>query len=205
MRPVSTPAAGPAAGGVSNAGAFSVTLSAERGRTRRRAALAGARESETAPPQGARPILLLPTHCAKDQAMAQRPEDRTTEPRMDAEALYREDIYTDRRVGTIRVLTPVKKDGSPDPARSVAYVGEAQLLTSVGALPVSFEIEAKTLEEAVAKFTEAAKDAVERTVRDLQELRRQAASSILVPQGGMGGLGGLGGGGLPGGGKIQLP
>jgi hypothetical protein len=42
-------------------------------------------------------------------------------------------------------------------------------------------------------------------MKDLQELRRQAASSIVVPQGGMGGLGGLPGGGMPGGGKIQIP
>lgn len=138
--------------------------------------------------------------------MALRPEDRGGEPRMDPAALYREDVYTDRAVGTIRVLTPVKADGSPDPGRKTAYVGEAQLLTSVGALPVNFEIEAASLEEAAKKFGAAARDAVERTVKDLQELRRQAASSILVPQGGMGSLGGLGGaGGIPGGGKIQLP
>jgi len=47
-----------------------------------------------------------------------------------------------------------------------------------------------------------AKEAVERTMKDLQELRRQAASSIVVPQGGMGGLGGPGG--LGPGGKIQI-
>ena len=35
----------------------------------------------------------------------------------------------------------------------------------------------------MAKFAEVAKEAVERTVKDLQELRRQAASSIVVPQG----------------------
>jgi hypothetical protein len=39
-------------------------------------------------------------------------------------------------------------------------------------------------------------------VRELQEMRRQAASSIVVPQGGMGGLGP---GALGGGGKIQMP
>jgi hypothetical protein len=122
---------------------------------------------------------------------------------MDPATLYREEIYTDRKVGTIRTLTPVKRDGSPDASRKTVYVGEAQLLTSVGALPITFEIEAKSLDEAVAKFAGVAKDAVERTVRDLQELRRQAASSIVVPQGGMGGLGGAGG--LPGGGKIQIP
>ena len=135
--------------------------------------------------------------------MAQRPDDRTGDPRMDPKSLYREEMITDRKVGTIRVLTPIKSDGSPDSGREVTYIGEAQLLTSVGTLPINFEIEAKTLDEAVSRFAEVAKEAVERTMKDLQELRRQAASSIVVPQGGMGGLGGPGG--LGPGGKIQIP
>ena len=134
--------------------------------------------------------------------MAQKPEDRTADPKMDPAALYREEVYTDRKVGTIRTLTPVKSDGSNDASRPVLYVGEAQLLTSMGAVPITFEIEAASLEEAVKKFAENAKEAVERTVKDIQEMRRQAASSIVVPQGGMGGMGP---GGLPGGGKIQMP
>jgi len=137
--------------------------------------------------------------------MAQRPDDRTGDPKMDPKSLYREEMITDRKVGTIRVLTPIRSDGSNDASRQVAYIGEAQLLTSVGTLPINFEIEAKTLDEAVSRFAEVAKEAVERTMKDLQELRRQAASSIVVPQGGMGGLGGLPGGGMPGGGKIQIP
>lgn len=134
--------------------------------------------------------------------MAEKPEDRTADPKMDPAALFREETYTDRKVGTIRTLTPVKPDGSSDSSRSVVYVGEAQLLTSMGAVPITFEIEAGSLDEAVKKFAENAKEAVERTVKDIQELRRQAASSIVVPQGGMGGMGP---GGLPGGGKIQMP
>ena len=134
--------------------------------------------------------------------MATRPDERLTEPKMEPDSLFLEEVFTDRRVGTIRRLTPVKGDGGVDTTRSVSYVGETQIMTSVGALPISFEIEAKNLAEAAAKFGPEAKDAIERTVRDLQEMRRQAASSIVVPQGGMGGLGGLGGGG---GGKIQMP
>ncbi|HKA46107.1 MAG TPA: hypothetical protein VKF40_29215 [Burkholderiales bacterium] len=121
---------------------------------------------------------------------------------MDPAALYREDVYTDRKIGVIRRLTPVKGDGTDDPERTVLYSGETQIMTSVGALPVSFEIDAQSLDEAASGYADAAKAAVERTVRDLQELRRQAASSIVVPQGGMGGLPG---GGMPGGGKIQIP
>ena len=136
--------------------------------------------------------------------MAQKPEDR--DPKMDAAALYKEEIVTDRKVGTIRMLTPIKKDGSTDSSRAVIYIGEAQLMTNVGTLPINFELEAQTLEDAVAKFSDTAKDAVERTMKDLQEMRRQAASQIVVPQGGMGGLGGMGGpGGVPPGGKIQIP
>jgi hypothetical protein len=136
--------------------------------------------------------------------MAQRPDERGGDPTMDATALYREEIVTDRRVGTIRMLTPIKSDGSTDSSRAVIFIGEAQLMTSVGTLPINFELEAKSLTDAVAQFAEGAKEAVERTMKDLQELRRQQASSIVVPQGGMGGLGGPGG--LPGaGGKIQIP
>jgi hypothetical protein len=129
--------------------------------------------------------------------MAAKPEG-VPDLKMDTAGVYREDIYTDRKMGTIRTLTPVKSDGSPDTSRQTVYVGETQILTNMGALPVTFEIEAKTLEEAVAKFGEAARDGVERTIHDIQELRRQAASSIVVPQGGLPPMAG-------GGGKIQMP
>lgn len=138
--------------------------------------------------------------------MAQRP-DQAPETKMDADSLYREDIITDRKVGTIRRMIPLKTDGSDDSARPTIYVGEAQIMTNAGPLPINFDIEAKTLAEAVEKFGSSAKEAVERTVRELQELRRQQASSIVVPgAGGMGGLGGPGGlGGAGGPGKIQIP
>ncbi|PZP61478.1 MAG: hypothetical protein DI596_04965 [Azospira oryzae] len=142
--------------------------------------------------------------------MADRHDDRLPEAKMDVTNLYREEIVTDRKVGTIRVLTPIKSDGSADPGRKVSYVGEAQLLTSVGTLPLSFEIEADNLTDAVAQYGPAAKKALEQAMRELEELRRQAASSLVIPRGGASGLGGGFGpgglpGGLPGGGKIQLP
>ena len=134
--------------------------------------------------------------------MANRPDDRLTEAKMDADNLYLEEIFTDRRVGTIRRMTPVGKDGERDQARAVLYVGETQVLTPAGALPIAFEIGAGSLEEAAEKFGQLAKEAIERTVKELQELRRQAASSIVVPQGGMPPMGP---GGMGGGGKIQMP
>lgn len=121
---------------------------------------------------------------------------------MDPNELYREEVFTDQKAGTIRRLTPVNADGETDTGRAVLYVGQAQLLTPMGAVPLSFEISADSLGEAARKFPEAATRAVEETQKELEELRREAASSIVVPRGGEPGFGGVG---APGGGKIKLP
>ena len=132
--------------------------------------------------------------------MATREQQTTNDIKVDPKALYLEEIFTDRRVGTIRRLTPVTKDGVRDQARPVLYAGETQVLTPAGALPIGFEISAGSLEEAAEKFGQLAREAIERTVKELQELRRQAASQIVVPQGPLPPMGGAGGGG-----KIQMP
>lgn len=139
--------------------------------------------------------------------MAQEPQQKIE---MDADQLYREEVFTDNRVGTIRRMTPVTPDGSDDRSRVVEFVGQASLMTPAGSLPISFHIPANTLAEAVEGYGEAARKAVDETMEELQEMRRQAASSIVVPGAG-GGLpgGGMAGGGLPGGGipggGIQIP
>jgi hypothetical protein len=131
--------------------------------------------------------------------MATRSEQTTSDIKVDPKSLYLEEVFTDRRVGTIRRLTPVNGEGVRDNSRPVLYVGETQVLTPAGALPIGFEIGAGSLEEAAQKFGDLAREAIERTVRELQELRRQAASSIVVPQGPLPPMGGSGGG------KIQMP
>jgi hypothetical protein len=123
------------------------------------------------------------------------------EPTMDPNDLYREEIITDRRMGTIRCMKPIRSDGSDDSARSVVYAGQIQIMTPAGSLPIGFEIEATSLDEAVGKFPETAKQAVDNTLEQLKELQREAASSIVIPEAG----GGMPGGGVPGGGKIQFP
>ena len=120
------------------------------------------------------------------------------EIKVDPNALYLEEVFTDRRVGTIRRMTPVNKEGTRDQARAVLYIGETQVLTPAGALPIGFEIGAGSLEEAAEKFGQLAREAIERTVKELQDLRRQAASQIVVPQGPLPPVTG-------GGGKIQMP
>jgi len=134
--------------------------------------------------------------------MTTDPGMRAADAAMDETSLYREEIYTDRKIGTLRVLLPVKSDGTPDSKRPTVYQGEAQLMTNVGPLPISFDIDATTLADAVSKYAEATKAGVERAMRELQEMRRQASSSIVLPPAGAT----LGpGGGMGGGGKIQLP
>ena len=104
------------------------------------------------------------------------PEHKKAEPKMDPNALYREEVFTDHQTGTIRRISPVKADGSPDAVRKTVYIGEAQLLTSAGALPLSFEIEAQSLGDAAQKYGEGVKKAYEAALEEFQELRRRASS-----------------------------
>lgn len=118
---------------------------------------------------------------------------------MDANNLYAEEILTDRKMGTIRILTPVLPNGDRDSARKPIYTGEVQIMTQMGALPISFEIDAENTEQAVAKYGEAAKEGVRKTIERIQEMRREAATKIVTP--------GTPGFGVPpeGGSKIQMP
>ncbi|MEE4360869.1 MAG: hypothetical protein V2I63_05025 [Pseudomonadales bacterium] len=130
--------------------------------------------------------------------------------RMQVDELYREEVFTDRRVGTIQRLTPVTPNGDDDSTRPVRYIGQASLMTPGGSLPINFEIEATSLGDAVERFGAEAEVAVRDTIEQLQELRREAASGLVIPgQGGGGGMGGpMGGGGMMGGGGrggIQMP
>lgn len=118
---------------------------------------------------------------------------------MDAAALYLEEVFTDRRVGVIKRLSPVTAEGTPDASRAVIYSGETQILLGNNPLPINFEIEAQSLAEATKKFSASAQTAAHNTIKQLEEMRREMASQIVVPGQGGGMPGGLGGG------KIQLP
>ena len=120
---------------------------------------------------------------------------------LDANALYREDVFTDRRAGSIRRLTPVTTDGATDASRAVLFSGQTQLLTPAGVLPLGFEIEAATLDEALRKFPDGVKIALEQAIDEAREMRREAASRIVVPDVGSG----VGPGPAGGGGKIKFP
>lgn len=130
--------------------------------------------------------------------MASQPE--LPEIKLDPASLYREELFTDRRAGTIRRLTPVNSAGDADASRPTLFSGQTQLLTPAGVLPLVFEIDAKTLDEAIQSFPAAVKIALDEAIEEAREMRREAASRIVVPEVGASGVGPGAGGG-----KIKFP
>ena len=122
---------------------------------------------------------------------------------VDTDNLHREEVFTDLRAASIRRLTPVKADGSPDRGRDVMYIGETNLMTQMGPLPVQFPIAAKSLDDAFNQFTDGVKGAVERLNERAKEMVREESSRIVVPGTAPPGLGGTGAPGMrPGSGKV---
>lgn len=132
-------------------------------------------------------------------------EEQLPEIALDNDALYQEETFTDGVNGSIHRLTPVTTEGKPDSERKVRFTGHTQLMTSAGALPLSFEIDAEDLPQALEKFPGMARENLEQTIKRIEEMRREQASSLYVP-GQDGGPQGGGGsqGGAPGGG-LQMP
>lgn len=113
---------------------------------------------------------------------------------VDVANLYREEVFTDLQVATLRRLTPVKADGTDDPSRPVLFVAATQLMSQVGAVPVSAQVDAKDLSEAIAKFPDAIREAVDHLVQEAREAQRREASRLVVP----------GPGSIPPGGKSPI-
>jgi hypothetical protein len=101
--------------------------------------------------------------------------------KLDEKSLYREEVFTDLRVGSLKQLTPVTKDGSRDMGRPMVYVGETQLMSQVGPLPVQTRIEAESLAAAIDRFPAAIQAAVEAMIEEVKELQRKEMSRIVVP------------------------
>ena len=118
-----------------------------------------------------------------------------TDNAMDPNSLYREENFTDQKLGAIRKLIPVHFDGSDDKDREVMFFGSAQVMTPMGALPLNFALEGSTIGVAAEDFAGKAAIAVEEAAKELENMRREQASQIVVPGQG-GGMGGPGQGGI---------
>ncbi len=104
-----------------------------------------------------------------------------SEIKLDDKNLYKEEVFTDLRVGSLKQLTPVTIEGDRDLARPVIFVGETQLMSQVGPLPVQTHIEAENLQVALERFPAAIQAAVEAMIDEVKEHQRKEMSRIVVP------------------------
>ena len=111
------------------------------------------------------------------------PEDKDQRIKFNQQNLYREEVYSDLSVGSIRQMTPVKPNGELDKARKMLFVGSSQIYTPQGPLPIQFPIDAKNLQQAMEKFPEAMEEFVGHLVEEAKEMQRQEQSRIIVPGG----------------------
>jgi len=103
------------------------------------------------------------------------------------ENLYREVMFTDLRIASIRKLVPVNVDGTDDKNRKVIFVGATQLMTPDGPLPIQAKLAATTLEAALIEFPDAMKRALSEVVEEIRKLQQEQQqqskddSRIIVP------------------------
>jgi hypothetical protein len=100
---------------------------------------------------------------------------------IDTNSLYREETFTDLRAGTVKRFIPIKSDGTDDTSRVAVFMGQTQIMSGGGPLPIQCMLEANNLDEAVAAFPTAVNKAVEELIEEAKKYQREAASRIVVP------------------------
>ena len=95
--------------------------------------------------------------------------------------LFKEESFTDLEVGTIRKLTPIHPDGTEDNERKASFTATTNSMTPSGALPLNGEIEADSLEEAIAGFSEAVNKALQKLQDDMMKMQQEQANKIVTP------------------------
>ena len=92
---------------------------------------------------------------------------------VDKKNLYREESITDLKVASIRRLTPVKADGAEDSTRQTLFIGQTQLMSPEGPLPIQSELAARTIEEAIDAFPNAMQRALSEVVEKIKKMQAQ--------------------------------
>lgn len=101
--------------------------------------------------------------------------------------LYREETISDLKVATIRQMIPINPDGSDDTTRSPIFMGQSQILTPEGPLPLRARLTANNVSEAFEVFPSAMQEALSEMIQQIQEMQRKErekkmdASRIIVP------------------------
>jgi hypothetical protein len=116
-----------------------------------------------------------------DKSMTGSDTNDLPEIKIDQGNLYYEETFTDLKAGWIRRLTPVNPDGTRDKRRESLFIGQTQLVSPEGPIPIQCQIPAKTLPEAMKKFPEFMKMTMKQMIEQAMEMRRQASSRIITP------------------------
>ena len=101
-----------------------------------------------------------------------------TELKIDRGNLFKEETFTDLKVGMIKRMTPVKSDGAVDKTRKSVFLGQTSLMTPGGPLPLQAVIQAKDLQQAIKKFPEAMKVAMDRLAAEAKKYQEQEQSRV---------------------------
>ena len=80
-------------------------------------------------------------------------------------------------MGMVKRMTPVKSDGSVDKTRKAVFVAHTSLMTPGGPLPLQAVIQAKDLQQAIKKFPDAMKAAMDRLAEEAQKYQEQEKGS----------------------------
>jgi len=108
-------------------------------------------------------------------------DEKAPEIRIDQDNLFHEETFTDLKVGWIRRLTPVTPDGNRDKSREPLFIGQTQLATPQGPIPIQCQIPAKTLPEAIKKFPEVMELTIKNMIERAKEIQRESTSRIIKP------------------------
>jgi hypothetical protein len=102
---------------------------------------------------------------------------------VDKQNLYRDEYFTDLKIATIRRLTPVKPDGTDDKTRKTLYVGQANMMSEAGPIPISTVIDAKDFKQALKKYPDAMHEALEKLGEEMRKYQQEQQSQIVTPGG----------------------
>lgn len=116
----------------------------------------------------------------KEDVMTEQQGNEKT-PRFNQQNLHREEIFSDLTIGSIRQMTPVTADGKVDTNRPLLFIGQSQVYTQQGPMPVQFPIDGENLQQAMDKFSEAMEDFVAHLIEEAREMQRQEQSRLIVP------------------------
>lgn len=107
---------------------------------------------------------------------------------VDRENLYKEESLTDLKAGSIRILKPIKLDGSADSSREEIYVAHTQIMSPQGMIPLQARLTANTLEGALDEFPGAMQQALAQMIEEVKKMQQEEAnrpqqgdSRIILP------------------------